>query len=332
MAQMPPTGPPSGGAPAPSRSWLGRIDSAIYYFERGIVVVTLLTLAIAYFFDIVSVEVASADNAFDRVIYRFAGFGDDMRPDEAFRNRVHGTITPIILGTLTWILAYLAVIGQPSGRTWPLGRKLLASLGIVAGIVGVLAAIAYLPPMWVCAVTWVAFVLAYGWRAKERGGLIPYLIAWIPGVPIYLWLFSHIDEGYAWAQDLGKVLIMWIGFLGASMATRDRKHIRIDFVRKALGPKRTPVYNAVSYFVTIIFCGIMAVLAIAYFYHDLDLGGTLTSIPIPLNWIVAPIACTLIMMVFRFSGRMVLALRGLEGELGGEGELPAESASRGGAA
>lgn len=41
-------------------------------------------------------------------------------------------------------------------------------------------------------------------------------------------LRNFFDFGFIWADPLLRVLVLWLGMIGATVATRDNKHIRID--------------------------------------------------------------------------------------------------------
>jgi TRAP-type C4-dicarboxylate transport system permease small subunit len=306
---------PAAGHETP-RSWLARIDDAVYFVEKGIVTTALLALALSYFLDIVHVEAMSADNALDRLIYRFAGYGSFERPDEAFRQMVQTWISPPVLFLFTFGLAWLAVaVRDPEGRLGA-GPRALRSLGTVAVLFALTEAIIHVPSRWVTAATILLVLGAYGVRAYKKGELGRFVALWIPGSAPFVWLVWTMGPGYSWAQDLGKVLIMWVGFVGASMATREQKHIRIDFIRKALPPRLRSRYNAVSHFVTLTFCGLLGVLSIDYLQVQMRVGGDLSALRLPAWWIVLPIALSLVVMFARFSARFVVALRGGEAGLG----------------
>ena len=40
------------------------------------------------------------------------------------------------------------------------------------------------------------------------------------------------DSGFVWIDPLLRVLVLWLGLIGATVATRDNKHIRIDLSAK----------------------------------------------------------------------------------------------------
>lgn len=299
-----------------------RVSDAVYFFERGVVTAALLLLAVVYFYDIVSVEIAASDHAFDRLIYRFAGYDQYNRPDEAFRSTVKGLYSPLLLSVLTFGLGYLAVYAVDTKRRFGFPARLGLSAAFVVAAYGVLQAIAYLPSVWLSGATLLAAVVIYGLRAHRGGFLLGYALAWIPGAVCFGWLMLNITPGYSWGQDLGKLLIMVVGFVGASMATREKKHIEIDFIRKIIPDNKRSYYNAFSHLITIIFCCIVLALAVAYLVEEHESGSRLSSIPIRGSWIVFPIPYAMFMMVLRFSVRFVSALRGEESELGGEVVIP----------
>ena len=43
-----------------------------------------------------------------------------------------------------------------------------------------------------------------------------------------------LDEGIMWADIFLRHLVLWVGFIGASLATRDNKHINIDLLNRYL--------------------------------------------------------------------------------------------------
>jgi len=50
-------------------------------------------------------------------------------------------------------------------------------------------------------------------------------------------LRNFTGGGFAWADVLNRHLVLWIGFLGAAIATKEGRHINIDIVSKLL-PKK----------------------------------------------------------------------------------------------
>lgn len=128
-----------------------------------------------------------------------------------------------------------------------------------------------------------------------------------------------LPNGLVWSQTLGLVLMLWIGLVGASMATRDHRHLALDLGSK-LWPKRAlPFVQAAGNVVTALFCFVLAALSVVSLrdhfgdWSDTDgAGGTFVALPIP-KWIaytVVPFGFSL--MGLRF---LLLAMAGAKGEV-----------------
>jgi len=316
------------------------VDRGVYAVEKGIVTFSLLILAVTYFFEILYGELRRADHALDRVICRFAGYSRVSEAPEEFQAWVHDSISPIVGLILLFVFSYLAVVIRDRDRQYGWKGKLGWTAFSMAGAYGLLWALANVASKYVVCSTLALGLLAFGYKSfrKSLNAGILYTAIWLP-IGIFLCSFSlDLEQGYAWNTELGKVMIMWVGFFGASMATRDKRHIRIDFVRKSLGADKQEKYNAWSYVVTLVFLGALTVMSIYYFQVRVELDcmdgfpgscHELDTIPIPTWLVVAPLPLAFLLMMARFSGRLVLALRGEEGELGGEVDVPGPDATEG---
>jgi len=56
-------------------------------------------------------------------------------------------------------------------------------------------------------------------------------------VLIQIILRNFYNSGIVGSDSLVKHLVLWVGFLGAGLATREKSHIRIDIASKVLPPK-----------------------------------------------------------------------------------------------
>ena len=45
-------------------------------------------------------------------------------------------------------------------------------------------------------------------------------------------LRNFLDSGFVWIDPLLRVLVLWLGLIGATVATRNNRHIRIDLLSK----------------------------------------------------------------------------------------------------
>ena len=68
-------------------------------------------------------------------------------------------------------------------------------------------------------------------------------------------LRNVLDQGILWADPLLRHLVLWVGFIGASLATKDGKHISIDVFGRLLKGKwkeiSAIIINAFACFITL---------------------------------------------------------------------------------
>jgi TRAP-type C4-dicarboxylate transport system permease small subunit len=112
-----------------------------------------------------------------------------------------------------------------------------------------------------------AVVLSHMWKARPR---IEFGIATVALIVTFV-VCGELPQGYSWAQSYSLLLLLWVGFLGASMAARQRRHLSIDLARKLLHPKKLPLFNTLSYAAAGLFSGIVFYLSFIYMF---DAGST----------------------------------------------------------
>jgi len=122
-------------------------------------------------------------------------------------------------------------------------------------------------------------------------------------VKFVLWLFPSSVPG---AQKFALGFMLWAGLLGASLATRARRHIVLDAVKKKLEPGMARVFALLGGVSTFLFCGWLSwlgVLQLASEVHDWATGegvGVYDALPIP-EWIATlAIPLTFFLMASRF--------------------------------
>ncbi len=83
----------------------------------------------------------------------------------------------------------------------------------------------------------------------EKGLIVFSLLAMVCGIfveSVSRWLF---DSGLSGMSESTRFLMVYVGFMGASVATSEKKHIVIDIAAKALGnrKKNIALLNAIAY-------------------------------------------------------------------------------------
>lgn len=129
----------------------------------------------------------------------------------------------------------------------------------------------------------------------EDGLLAGLLLAMLLVAVSQIFLRNLLDMGLAWADPLLRIMLLWLGLLGALAASRDNKHICIDVLTRLL-PQRLRCYS--HCFTTVFTAAISGLIA----YHSARFvlaeveAGTLAVLEVP-AWcfeVIIPLAFALI--------------------------------------
>lgn len=114
-----------------------------------------------------------------------------------------------------------------------------------------------------------------------------------------IFLRNFFDSGIFWADSALRILVLWIGMIGAMFASRNKKHIRIDVLSHYLPVKiRNNVWR-VTELITAGVCGVVAyysVKFIQYEYEDAQIA--FANVPVWLCETIIPVA--FIIMALRY--------------------------------
>ena len=117
------------------------------------------------------------------------------------------------------------------------------------------------------------------------------------------------DTGIAWGDPIVRVLVLWVGFLGASIATHQKGHIRFDVISKFLPAKLSRLAQLLVHFISAFVCVLLAGAAYDFVMMEKEFQTMLVE-KIP-NWIVLVIIpVSFIIMAFR------MVLQGLDDTIG----------------
>jgi TRAP-type C4-dicarboxylate transport system permease small subunit len=108
-------------------------------------------------------------------------------------------------------------------------------------------------------------------------------------------LRNFFDSGIFWADSALRILVLWIGMIGAMYASRKKRHIRIDILSHYLNKKLRNKINRVTEFVTAITCGIVAFYSIKFIQYEYEDGQiAFANVPVWLCEAIIPIAFIII--------------------------------------
>ena len=153
-------------------------------------------------------------------------------------------------------------------------------------------------------------------RLAENAALVVLLGAMILIGVTQIVLREVFQTSIIWADDLVKLIVLWLAMVGAVAATRDNRHIRIDALSHLLSDKAVTGVRLLVDLFTAIVCAVIAWNSWLYLQVEIEYDVTvLTTVDAP-AWIahvVLPVAFALIS--YRF---LVLVLRGIVGLVSGE--------------
>ena len=117
--------------------------------------------------------------------------------------------------------------------------------------------------------------------------------------------WANVVLGYlGWSESLVRVLVLWLTFLGASLLTRENKHIKIDLFSSVLPAKWITVRELALSMVCVFICAVMLKVCLGYVKLEMSFKGTL-FLDVP-NWVgqlILPGGFA--MILFRFSLRAI---------------------------
>jgi TRAP-type C4-dicarboxylate transport system permease small subunit len=237
----------------------GSIDNVIFRVEVVIVVTALVLMSIMVFTDVAYQLVVTVSQYIDKgaiegwtisagilgfiALMAFAATGDNRLRDWNDRDRAvdrasealpgHIRVGIALIATLVSIVLGIALLTWESSTIY---RLLLIALAIPIGLVF--------------------------HRREERKKLTTFAVAMVLAYVV----FGKLPTGYSWAQSYSLVMLLWVGFLGASIAARQRRHLRVDLARKLMPPDKLPWFNAVSYLVAAAFTATVLYLGYEYIF------------------------------------------------------------------
>jgi TRAP-type C4-dicarboxylate transport system permease small subunit len=106
-----------------------------------------------------------------------------------------------------------------------------------------------------------------------------------------------------WTEIVVRLLVLWVTFLGASLLTRDHKHIKIDLMSFMLPKKWQPVQAFVLSIACIFICIVMVKASIEFLIIEISFGGILfLGFPSWIGQIIIPLGFLMILLRFVFQG------------------------------
>lgn len=284
---------------------LKKVNHWLYQVERAIVVVSLLVMSVVVFLAVVHRRYADPESVLAEKLARLIGAERDTATWQSLQD-VAGPLALVLMAAII----YFGFRSASRRKLWNRGDETGKTPAEIHG--------EPLPHL-ECAiytvvtilVSWGVTVLLFGTGSVEQYECIEQSLAGERSLAC-----GRFPAGLAWAQPVGLILTLWVAFLGASMATKDNLHLKVEAVQHALPDNLKRVSGLLSGILTALFCLLLAYLGYRFVVvkHEIwsnnHLAGLHDGIPIPyfVSFAIVPIAYVL--MAVRFVGLGVLAFRG----------------------
>ncbi len=115
-------------------------------------------------------------------------------------------------------------------------------------------------------------------------------------------LRNFFFTGLDWGDSLVRNLVLWIGFLGATLATKEDKHINIDVVSRWLPSLGKRLVALITHLFSFCICCLLTYAAVKFIKNEVQMEQmTFLNIPAWVPELILPL--TFVLMTFRFGLR-----------------------------
>ena len=303
---------------------LRRLDDWIFTVEMGILWTFLGVSAIMVFLDVMYRRLAAPDSKVAELTARIFG----IESPEAMETLT--TVGPIATAVIGVALVYFAFWTAEEHRAEEGERSRLrpvietiatcVGLGLLGWIMirpGFESRWFYILLYGLCSAAWL-----YGVIREGGSGLVGKLLAFVVVTAAFLYVtLNYFPDGYSWSKELSLIMLLWVGFLGASVCAHEGKHIQVGALKRVVPPSMSRWTEAIGYLATAAFCFFMALLGWEYAKEALQLEGRFEQTNIP-DWVATiAVPAAFAMTMIRYIAAAVSAVLG-----GSYGAAPEEEA------
>lgn len=145
-------------------------------------------------------------------------------------------------------------------------------------------------------------------RLAEDAFVAAFLLALAGLAGLQIFLRNVLGAGFVWADELLRILVLWLAMAGAVAASRDDNHISIDLLTRFLPGRVALALRVVADIFTSTVSGIIAWSGFNFIGLEKDFGSTaLGNLPAWLFEIIIPVGFGLI--CYRYGVLAVINLR-----------------------
>ena len=129
----------------------------------------------------------------------------------------------------------------------------------------------------------------------EDSILVGLLMLMITLAVLQIILRNLFETGIVWSDVLVRILVLWVGLVGAMVASRKGNHINIDIMERFLSERAKIVVNFVVELFTVFICAMVAYYSIQFVHMEwVDGGRAFANVPTWVCEAIIPFAFTAI--------------------------------------
>lgn len=122
-------------------------------------------------------------------------------------------------------------------------------------------------------------------RRIEDALLVVFLVALLALAASQITTRNLFDGGWIWGDQLVRVLVLWVGLLGAVVASRENYHLRVDILPRVLAHAARNALAVFTHLFTAAVCGLVSWHAARFVADERAFGATgIAGIP---GWVLA---------------------------------------------
>lgn len=135
----------------------------------------------------------------------------------------------------------------------------------------------------------------------EQGLLVILLSSMIVIAFLQIVLRNLFSTGLSWGDPLVRNLVLWVGFIGAALATKEGRHINIDVLSRWMPPLGKHLADFVTQLFSFFICGFLMFAASKFIRNEAQMGNiTFLGIPAWIPEAILPIVFGLMALRFGF--------------------------------
>lgn len=157
---------------------------------------------------------------------------------------------------------------------------------------------------------WRGVIRVDGFFAEAEGWFVTLILAQMIVLAFLQVVLRNVFSfGFAWVEELLRVSVLWVGFVGASLAIKQGRHINIDVLSRTIPDRYKPFLQTLMSLVLLGVCLIFLHASIEYIRVEREFGDVSDQLHTPL-WVLQLVFPLLFGMgSFRFLVQTVEQLR-----------------------